>query len=407
MSEMPPPGDGHPPAPSATPLLDISAILNADRALFSAQFPTVIASHYPSVAEHFPKDPASIIDSLLDALRYIFHATQVAASQPESFGDLVEFLAQLGRDHRKLQLEGVHFDLFRSALSDALARVGGPLWTEQLHQVFNDVMLSSSAIMLAAIHEEPQPWVYGGTVVETIRKNRDSLVVRIMTDQPIPYRAGQYLSVQTPFEPQLWRNLSPSIPSNSASQLEFHIRAVGDNSWSSLAVRTTSVGDRWVMAHPLGKLNLDPLPGYGQNQDILMIAGGTGIAPLRSLILEHAMRPDPPRVHVFYAGRFPGDLYDLDTLVDISATNPWLIVQPVVESLTNPWWIDHDPRAVLPSSIHHMKIGTAVEAVTEFGNWSDRKILVSGSPAMISATVEGLVAKGTPREHIFFDPYRT
>ena len=70
--------------------------------------------------------------------------------------------------------------------------------------------------------------------------------------------------------------------------------------------------------------------------DVLMVAGGTGLAPLRSIIMDLARWGTNPRVHLFFGARYPCDLYDLKTLWQVASTNPWLSVTPVSEYSTNP-----------------------------------------------------------------------
>ena len=139
-------------------------------------------------------------------------------------------------------------------------------------------------------------------------------------------------------------------------------------------------------------------PGWG---DVLMIAGGTGIAPVRCLVLDMLRYGDNPRVHLFYGARYPGDLYDLPTLVDLAATSPWLTVQPVAEEADDPWWAG--PAHDLPRTLHRRQLGTLVDVVTRWGAWADRQVIIAGSPDMLRATVRGMVAAGTPRENISFD----
>ena len=49
-----------------------------------------------------------------------------------------------------------------------------------------------------------------GRVVEHWRVGWDLVIIRVQTDEPVPYRAGQYVSVETQQRPRLWRYLSPA-----------------------------------------------------------------------------------------------------------------------------------------------------------------------------------------------------
>jgi NAD(P)H-flavin reductase len=95
-------------------------------------------------------------------------------------------------------------------------------------------------------------------------------------------------------------------------------------------------------------------------------------------------------VTIFVGGRTRADLYDLDTLTAIAATNPWLTVIPVVESYRGMAGVEH---------------GTLADAVTRFGAWPDHDVLLCGSPSMIRATVSRMLVAGTPLDRITYDPF--
>ncbi len=56
--------------------------------------------------------------------------------------------------------------------------------------------------------------------------------------------------------------------------------------------------------------------------DILMVAGGTGLAPLRTLIMDLTRKAVNPRVHLFFGARYPCELYDLRTLWQVAVAEP-------------------------------------------------------------------------------------
>ena len=57
-----------------------------------------------------------------------------------------------------------------------------------------------------------------------------------------------------------------------------------------------------------------------------MVAGSTGLALLRALILDLMRLEEKPRVHLFFGARHPCELYDLPTLWQIADRSPWLSV---------------------------------------------------------------------------------
>lgn len=169
---------------------------------------------------------------------------------------------------------------------------------------------------------------------------------------------------------------------------------------SPAIVSETTVGDRWLLGPPLGGLSVDTSPG---SEDVLMIAGGTGIAPLRAQLMDMAMRSRNPRVHLFVGGEYPSDLYDLDTLWNLARTNPWLTIVPVVEQPEEPWWRP-GPAREFPPGMNHTMVGKLGQVVTRFGSWADRQIQVCGSPSMVRTTLYALRKVGTPMQNVQHDP---
>jgi NAD(P)H-flavin reductase/hemoglobin-like flavoprotein len=315
--------------------------------------------------------------------------------------DAVEaFLGQLARDHRKYGVRPDHFRAAGRALLVAV-RECTPLilWTAALERTWSQVIRRLVEAMAVACEEDDLPASWSATVVGHERVLPDLAIIRLETDGVIPFHAGQYMSVQIPQRPHMWRYLSAAIPPNPHGQIEFHVRRVSTGWVSPALVTEVSVGDRWTIGPPLGGLAVD----LDSGQDVLMIASGTGLAPLRAQIMEMAMRGNNPRVHLFYGGQYPCDLYDLETLWHIATTNPWLTVVPVVEQPENPWWHPFPPKEA-PPGLNRPMYGKLGKVVGQFGTWADRQIQISGSPSMIRTTLYALSAGGTPRQNIKFDP---
>lgn len=224
-------------------------------------------------------------------------------------------------------------------------------------------------------------------------------MIRLKLNAPMNYHCGQYVHVQVPQSPRSWRYLSLAIPPDPEGYIEFHVKAVPGGLVSGDMVNKTKVGDTWRISPPLGALSVNRDGG-----DVLMVAGSTGIAPLRCLIMELSQWAENPRVHLFYGARYPQELYDLWTLWHIASMNPWLSVTPVTEYPRNPDWANeyHDPTP--PRGLHVRQTGLLSEVVTAYGGWGDRQILLGGSASMIQATKEALVSKGADASRIQHDP---
>jgi NAD(P)H-flavin reductase len=182
----------------------------------------------------------------------------------------------------------------------------------------------------------------------------------------------------------MWRPLSPATAPRPDGLLEFHVRAV-EGGWVSPAiVAHATTGDRWRVGAAAGSLELDP----NDPRDVLMVAGGTGGAPVLALCEDMARWSRPRPCTVILGGRVRGDLTVLDRLTDLASEHPWLSVTAVCEE--DPLATDTQP-------------GQVPDAVVRGGDWSDHDILLSGSPAMLRATTSALLADGVGIDHIRHD----
>jgi NAD(P)H-flavin reductase/hemoglobin-like flavoprotein len=342
-------------------------------------FYATLFSIAPAARELFPINMQVQRSRLLRAL---VHVVQMV-DRPD---DLIPFLRQLGRDHRKFGVVASHYEAVGMALLAGVKQYAGRAWTDEVERAWAEAYTIMARAMLEASNADEGPAWWNGTVVDRQRLTRDLAVVRVQPDHPLPYQPGQYVSVESPQRPRMWRYLTPATAPREDGLLEFHVRAV-DGGWVSRSIVATSQpGDVWRMGPPMGRLRVDRKAG----RDVLMIAGGTGVAPMRAIIEQLAKYGDNPRVQLFYGGRVREDLYDLDHLQQITATNPWLSVVPVLET---------EPKTAA------VERGTLADVVTRYGAWAEHDVLVSGSPQMVRATVSRMLVAGTALDRITYDPF--
>lgn len=342
-------------------------------------FYATLFSRAPATRELFPVNMEVQRSRLLRAL---VHVVQMV-DQPD---DLLPFLEQLGRDHRKFGVLTEHYDAVGHALLSAIAANAGDAWTQDVEKAWTDAYGIVAGAMHTAASAERGPASWLGRVIDHKRLGWDLAQITVQASEAIPYRAGQYLSVETPQRPRLWRYLSPANAPRPDGVIEFHVRAVNSGWVSRALVAHSRVGDTWRIGPPMGRMHVDPASERG----LLMVAGGTGMAPIKALLEEVSQRPTQPRTQVFVGGRTWEDLYDFAALRKMSYSHPWLDVVPVVE---------REDEAT------GAELGTLADVVTRYGAWTDHDVLVCGSPSMIRATVSRMLVAGTPLDRIRYDPF--
>jgi NAD(P)H-flavin reductase/hemoglobin-like flavoprotein len=332
----------------------------------------------PDVRELFPVNVEVRRGKLMRAIARVVQMVD----RPE---DLVPFLNQLGRDYRKYGVQSRHYEAIGTAMLAALRDQLGPAWTRDVELAWAEGYTIVARSMQEAAAADPSPAQITATVTDHHRLSWDLALIRVDPEARLSYRAGQYMSVEVPQRPRLWRYLSPANAPREDGSLEFHVRAV-DGGWVSRAIVShTQPGDVWRLGPPLGRLSVDRDSG----RDVLMIAGGTGLAPLRALIDDLARWGRNPSVTLFFGGRTRDDLYDIEDLYRMASANPWLTLIPVVEQ----------------GEVAGAEHGTLAEAVTKRGAWPGHDVLVSGSPQMIRATVSRMLVAGTALDQIAYDPF--
>ncbi len=366
----------------------VAAVADGPEALTSS-FYAILFSDYPAARDFFPADMKTQRDRLVRALAYV-------VDRLEEQETLLPFLAQLGRDHRKYGTRPEHYEAVGNSLIKALRTFAGTeLWTDDVDRAWTTAINVIAATMIGAAATETTPAVWAATVVSHTRVLQNLAVVRLRLDQPMRYRAGQYVSVQVPARPRMWRYLSPANPANDEGVVEFHIRSVPGGWVSPAMVNGTHAGDVWHLGSPLGSLGVPQDSG----KDLVLIGCGTGIAPLRAQVLELAEWTTHRRVHLFCGGHYPCDLYAYEELRRLALRHPWLTVTPVVEKDESPWWFVGDP------GLHDRPfVGQIGKIVASLGDWEGHDVQIAGAPAMVQTTKFRMMAAGTPVRAIRHDP---
>ncbi|WP_280392525.1 globin domain-containing protein [Nocardia brasiliensis] len=358
-------------------------------------FYSILFTDYPQARDFFPAAMDAQRDRLVKAIAY-------ALDRLEEPNKLLPFLAQLGRDHRKYGVQREHYAAVAQSLKTAMRLYAGTeMWTDEVDRAWDEGLTVIGDTMIGAAEKETTPPVWTGTVVESRAVLRNLTIVRLQLDQPMQYAAGQYMSVQVPSRPRMWRYLSPAVPANVNGEIEFHIRSVLGGWVSSAIVGHTAIGDKWLLGAPLGGLGIP----RNAKRKMLMVGCGTGLAPLRAQLMAMAQRRTNPKVHLFVGGHHPCDLYDLDTLNSLAVANRWLTVTPVTEHEENPWWYQ-DSGALTPNwtGLEPRLTGQIGKVVAGYGAWADRDVQIVGSPSMVQTTKFRLMAAGTLTKNIRHDP---
>lgn len=344
----------------------------------AARFREALLQAHPALVAVLPGGEPTQNELLSGAITWLVHHLD----QPPV---LVDGCARLGA---ALDASGVRPDELRmvgAALVEAI-RAGMPAgtWRQDFDVAWRSTWQHAYEwIQHGELTHAAEAGIWDAVVVEHDMRRDDLAVVKFRPLLPMPYEPGQYARIEVPELPGVWRPYSLAGAPRRNDILELHVRAKTQSGVSGTLVYRTQEGDRVRFGRAEGSMTLPPPPG----PDLLMIAGDTGVAPLKAILIELVDTGDPRSAVLFWGVRNLDELYDGDDLTEIARSGRRITVVPVV-SEGNP-----GPYAS----------GLVMDAVAAYGEWSRHEVYLAGPPLMLAATKAALSQLGVDPSRIHHD----
>jgi NAD(P)H-flavin reductase len=298
-----------------------------------------------------------------------------------------EILSRLARDHRRFGVTEAHYAPFMATLRDTAEHFIASEWTPQTASAWQATLDYVAGTMQAAAADDARvspPWWTAEIVSHELRSPAVA-VLRLRPSQPLPYQAGQYVPVQVTRWPRVWRPYSIATAPRPGGLIELHVKALPGGLVSNTLVHHSDVGDCVLLGAADGSMTLAE-----SDRDLLCVAGGTGLAPIKALI-EQALAKQipgwPRKITLFFGARHHFDLYDLDDLQLLESACSSLRVIPVLSDELG----------------HSGLVGTLPDVVGNLGLFENTEAYVCGPAAMVARTV-ALLAASIPEGQLHHDP---
>jgi CDP-4-dehydro-6-deoxyglucose reductase/ferredoxin-NAD(P)+ reductase (naphthalene dioxygenase ferredoxin-specific) len=212
----------------------------------------------------------------------------------------------------------------------------------------------------------------------------DVRIVRLVVDgDRLTYSAGQFVRLSFADFPARDYSIA-NAP--GLDTLEFHIRRESDEGVSGHVARALAVGDRVDIDGPHGAAYLRP----GHTGPLIAIAGGSGLAPMKSIV-EAALKADHPGpIWLFFGVRKARDLYLTDYFESIAADHRHFRFVLVLSEPED----ENDHRVGLVGDV------AGIEAPLV-----GAKTYIAGPPAMAEHAMAIVAERGVAPGDIHADPF--
>jgi CDP-4-dehydro-6-deoxyglucose reductase/ferredoxin-NAD(P)+ reductase (naphthalene dioxygenase ferredoxin-specific) len=222
-------------------------------------------------------------------------------------------------------------------------------------------------------------------VVELVQATDDTRILRLAPPggAQFDFRAGQYARLGFGALPP--RDYSMANAPHEPL-LEFHIRDVGDGA-SRYAVRRLALGETVTVEGPMGEAYLRA----DHSGPIIAIAGGTGLAPMRSVVETALHLGLTQEIGLYFGVRAERDLYLVEHFERLAALHRNFRFIPVIAE---------------PAEASRWRTGLVGDAViADIPDPAGSKAYLAGPPPMVEAAVAQLRARGLPAADIHADPF--
>lgn len=203
-------------------------------------------------------------------------------------------------------------------------------------------------------------------------------------DQPLIYQPGQYMNVLLGDE----RHRSFSMASKPNGDLvDFHVRRIAGGRFTDQALAALRPGDTLEVELPLGQFRYH----REDERPIVMLATGTGLAPLKAMLEALMDDDDCPPVSLYWGMRDEAGLY-LHQHIPAWAERLYEFRYVPVLSRAGAGWSG--------------RRGHVQQALLEdLPDLSGHGVYLCGSPNMVAAARTAVIAHGADPEHVYADAF--
>jgi len=218
------------------------------------------------------------------------------------------------------------------------------------------------------------------------------ITLQLRAPPAMDFKAGQYIQLRIPPYEQSRRPIdraySIATPPSAHGRLELEVRRVLNGVGTTYIFEHLPLNTPVVLNGPYGNFFL-----HESDREIILIAGGSGMAPMKAMLLDIKERTIRRKIRYFFGARARRDLFLMDAM------------QALEQSLSDFRFIPALSKP-LPEDQWTGETGLITEVLERhLENLYPGEAYLCGSPAMIQACIKILQKKGVANDRIFYDTF--
>ena len=199
----------------------------------------------------------------------------------------------------------------------------------------------------------------------------------------LAFLPGQYVNLKVPGSEQSRAYSFSSLQKDG--EVSFLIRNVPGGLMSSFLTSLAKAGDSMSLAGPLGSFYLRPI-----QRPLLLLAGGTGLAPFTAMLEKIAEQGSEHPLHLIYGVTNDFDLVELDRLQALAARIPNFTFSACVAN---------------PGSQHPQKGYVTQHIEPRHLNDGDVDVYLCGPPPMVEAVSQYVREQGITPVNFYYEKF--
>ena len=224
--------------------------------------------------------------------------------------------------------------------------------------------------------------------VDALTHDIKHLTLRLESSDAVEFKPGQYIQFKIPGTEE-FRAYSIASGPSSPNAIELVVRLVPGGLCSTYIHEILKAGDRVTITGPYGDFFLRE----DSTKELVCIAGGCGMAPIRSILSHLQGRGMPRKATYFFGARSKEDLFYTEELRDLERRYPSFRYVPALS----------EPKA---SDRWEGEVGLITQVVERsIGDGSNAEAYLCGPQPMIDASLRVLTGKGMKKEDILYDKF--